>query len=310
MKPYRRILLAVLALVLLAGSLAACQTHAPDAGGADIQSDAAAQIAGSDTLSYFNGSTTLHFTCGEDGTWHWRDDPAFPLKQDDIRRILDTVHTMAAAQPLPEATDPAAYGLSRPEQSLSTTGKSGETLTFSLGSTFENGSVYMTRSDVPDAIYEAPAILKDLLGRSIFDMMVLPQIPHFTADQVRSVTLEGGAGTSVFTRQSDGTWYAGEALADSQTVLALLAEISAASIQSAVDYRPSAGVTGLCGLDSPAAVLTVTYVNTVAVENTFRLTIGGVRGDGYYALVNDDTTIYLIPAAQLTQLLTLAQQGL
>ncbi len=316
MKKYRRISLLALCLILLLTTLFGCggkasQDGTNDSGSPSDRENTAAPITTSDTLSYSNGSTTLHFTCDESGTWHWRDDPAFPLDQSYILNILDTVKTMAAAQPIPDATDPAAYGLDAKDKYLTTTGKNGEKVTFYFGSTAESGAYYMMRDDVEGKIYEAPAALTAQLNRAIFDMMVLPKFPALSVENVRSIAVQGAGGVSfMLEKQTDNTWHSGDAVVDEKSILSLLTEMSAMSVSSAIDYRPSAGVTGLCGLDTPAAVLSITYVNTVNVENTLTLQIGGVRGEGHYALINDDTTIYLIPSSQLTQLLTLAEQGI
>lgn len=314
MKKYRRIFLLALSLLLLLSTLFGCGKEKPqdaaDNDGTAPDEEVASQVTVSDTLSYSNGSTTLYFTCDESGTWHWRDDPAFPLNTNYILDILESVDVMAATQPIKDAKAPAEYGLDSREKYLTATTETGESLTFYFGSKTEGGAYYMMRSDVADKVYEAPAALTAQLDRGIFNMMTLPTFPELTAENVQSIAVQG-SGDIAFTleKQPDGTWRSGDVAADQQANL-LLTEFSAITVQSAIDYRPSAGVTGLCGLDAPAAALTVTYVNTVGVENTCTVQIGGVRGDGRYALVNEDTTIYLIPSAQLTQLLTLAEKGI
>ncbi len=322
MKKYRRFSLPALSLSLLAlslflllGILFSCGEKTPQAvkdssGISSAEGALTSQAPVSPALSYSNGSATLHFTCDESGSWHWRDDPAFPLDQSYLLGILDTVNTMMDVQPIPDATDAAAYGLDSKDKYLTTSGKNGEKLTFYFGSTTDSGAYYMMRSDVADQIYTAPAALTEQLNRAIFDMMVLPELPPFTAENVRTITLEGSGKVSLSFAQQEGTWHSGDATVDQQIPLQLLEEMSAMTVQSAIDYRPSPGVTGLCALDTPAAVLTITYANTVGVENTFTLQIGGVRGEGRYALINEDTTIYLIPSSQLTKLLTLAEQGI
>lgn len=312
MKRYRHILLLALSLVLLLGILSGCGKKAP----AETADDTAATDGNTTnqqatrTLSYSNGSATLYFICDETETWHWRDDPSFPLQTNYILDILSTVDTMAAAQPIQDAKAPAEYGLDSHDKYLTTTGEDGQSLTFYFGSTAESGAYYMMRSDVPNQIYEAPVVLTAQLNRGIFDMMTLPQIPPLNTENTSSITVQGPNEVSfTLTKQADGTWLNGTAATDDQANL-LLTELAAMTVQSAIDYRPSAGVTGLCGLDTPAAVLSVSYVNTVNVENTLTLQIGGVRGEGRYALFNDDTTIYLIPSAQLTQLLALAEKGI
>ena len=49
------------------------------------------------------------------------------------------------------------------------------------------------------------------------------------------------------------------------------------------------------------------YLNSVNVEASFTLTLGALRSaeEGYYATINDDSTIYLIPSSQVSPLLVL-----
>jgi hypothetical protein len=76
-----------------------------------------------------------------------------------------------------------------------------------------------------------------------------------------------------------------------------------------IDYRPSTGVAELCGLTEPAVTLTVTY-RAIAGETELTLRVGAQRDGGYYATVNDDDTIYLLPAAPAEALAALAANGL
>lgn len=76
-----------------------------------------------------------------------------------------------------------------------------------------------------------------------------------------------------------------------------------------IDYRPSTGVAELCGLTEPTVTLMVTY-RAIAGETELTLRVGAQRDGGYYATVNDDDTIYLLPAAPAEALAALAANGL
>ena len=62
-------------------------------------------------------------------------------------------------------------------------------------------------------------------------------------------------------------------------------------------------------LTEPAVTLTVTY-RAIAGETELTLRVGAQRDGGYYATVNDDDTIYLLPAAPAEALAALAANGL
>ena len=56
-------------------------------------------------------------------------------------------------------------------------------------------------------------------------------------------------------------------------------------------------------------VLSATY-RSAAGETELTLRVGAQRDGGYYATVNDDDTIYLLPAAPAEALAALAANGL
>lgn len=73
------------------------------------------------------------------------------------------------------------------------------------------------------------------------------------------------------------------------------------------DFLPSKQALAYTGFSAPTAKITVEYLNTVNVESTFTLTLGALRSaeEGYYATLNDDSTIYLVQSAQISPLLVL-----
>ena len=146
-------------------------------------------------------------------------------------------------------------------------------------------------------MYAVPDLLGQI-GRSIYDMMALPELPQLTAENVQSLTVAAGDVSFTLT-PAEGAW-----TADGRDVTDQLAHLAAC-----VDWRPSAGAAALCGLDQPGAVLTAEYTHN-GVQHSFTLTVGGQRGAGYCVTVSDDDTIYLMSAEALAPLLALAQTGL
>ena len=308
MKRFKR-LLALLLTVLLLGTLFGCgkkeETVPEDT--QELQEDLT-ELAASGTMCYSNGSVTLHFTCDENGKWFWRDDPEFPLDQSYILALRETVRGMAAAAPVTDAGDPASHGLDSQDKYLTTTNEKGESLTFYFGDKADDGTYYMSRSDAPEQVYMAPAALTDQLDISIFNMMMLPELPRIDPKRAHTVTVSGpGEMTFTLTRGADGKW--GGAPEAEAYAEALLQEVTAMTVDSVLDYQPSDGVAELCGLDVPAAVLTIGYVNTVEVESSFTMTVGADRDGRRCVLIGEDTTIYLMNSELLQQLLTLAEKG-
>ena len=142
----------------------------------------------------------------------------------------------------------------------------------------------------------------------IYDMARLPQLPQLTADNVSALTVTAADGKSLSLTASEGVW-----LRSGQDVTQWSGKLTEAlgqlTLLRCIDYRPSTGVAELCGLTEPAVVLSATY-RSAAGETELTLRVGAQRDGGYYAVVNDDDTIYLLPAAPAEALAALAANGL
>ena len=252
-----------------------------------------------------NGSTTLRFSREEDGHWLWADDKTFPLDESYALTLLETVQGIESLPPVTTAAQLADYGLESSVKYVTLTDSQDTSVTYRLGSE-SDGSVYVYREGAEATVYAVPDLLGQI-GRSIYDMMALPELPQLMAENVQSLTVAAGDVSFTLT-PAEGAW-----TADGWDVTDQLADLTAwlgdMHLAACVDWRPSAGAAALCGLDQPGAVLTAEYTHN-GVQHSFTLTVGGQRGAGYCVTVSDDDTIYLMSAEALAPLLTLAQSGL
>ena len=291
----------LLALMLLA--LAGCgQNEQPtQPGNPDVPQEEAVPVR----LVCSNGSTTLRFSREEDGHWLWADDKTFPLDESYALTLLETVQGIESLPPVTTAAQLADYGLESPTKYVTVTDSQDTSVTYRLGSE-SDGSVYVYREGAEATVYAVPDLLGQI-GRSIYDMMALPELPQLTAENVTSLTVAAGESTLPLT-PAEGAW-----TADGRDGTDQLADLTAwlgdMHLAACVDWRPSAGAAALCGLDQPGAVLTAEYTHN-GVQHSFTLTVGGQRGAGYCVTVSDDDTIYLMSAEALAPLLALAQTGL
>ncbi len=292
-----------------------------------IMSDGAAYKA----ISYHNGSTTLSFALNKDGEWYWTDDPDFPLNQDYLSQMMNTLSTLKPQQTITDGGTPEDYGLSEPTRTLSATAANGQLTTLALGNATSDGNSYymlMNESETPIFIISDELVKEMSVG--IYDMLLLPELPALTEDKLGSVTLAGAVTTelSAFRAQAqpdeggDGsspesggsvTWLCGgvDVTADEQ-VQRVLEQLSTLRLDACVDYRPSDGAAALCGFDEPAATVTVNYTGGGNTAQALTLLIGNpvLGGDGRYVRVNDDSTIYRIGEDTLDALLAVAGNGL
>ena len=69
-------------------------------------------------LTYSNGTATLSFALNEDGAWYWADDPEFPLNENDIIKIINTITGLKPQQTITGADALEDYGLDAPSMTL------------------------------------------------------------------------------------------------------------------------------------------------------------------------------------------------
>lgn len=261
----------------------------------------------SDTLECCDGERTLRFIRNEDGSWSWRDDADFPLDNTYVSDLLTTVSAMLEMTPVATDETPEDLGLDSEDKYVTASDQTGETVTWYLGDKNDEGRYYVRIGGDEDyTVYLAPAELTEQISRSIYDMMLLPQLPAITPDRIRSITVDTPDGTLRLRQDSEGRWFAGDA---NVTLKAeqFIATLAQPTLTACLDYKPSEGALPLCGLDPYAVRVTVGYLNTVDTEQDFILTVGSARGEYYCVTVGEDTTIYLMDADTVKPLLAFAQ---
>lgn len=342
-KQKRTLLILLLAVVLLAAVLLGVRAAKNRAQKKEEDAAAAAAKSGviTDTtsaykdLTYSNGTTTLSFKVNDEGQWYWADSPDFPLNQDYLIKMVNTLSALKPQQTITDGDTLDAYGLSEPAQTLTALSENGQTTTLALGNATTDGdSYYMLMNGAETLVYVIPDELSKEMAVGIYDMYRLPDFPTLTEDRLNSITLAGPVttvlsaahqeapadadGSSSGSASSDGattttTWRAGGAdVTDNKQVQGIVEQILELSLDACVDYRPTDDAAALCGFDKPDAVITVKYTGDGNTDGTLTLTIGSqvLDGDGRYVRVNDDTTVYRMTADKLDMLMKVSVNGL
>lgn len=292
---------ALLALVMMAALLSGCGGKEQE--GTDEVTVQPQVQEDPDMLVCCNGSTTLRFR--KDGDkWVWIEDTDFPLDQSYVQELLDTLLGLRELTPVTPAKPLSEYGLEAAKAYIMLRSPSGEESYLYLGDTTDEGC-YLFDGTEENGVYLAPSSLMEQISRSIYDMALLPTLPRLTMDSITALDTVYGEKEQHFTVK-DGAWYS--ALTDvTEKMTAVTEALSQLELASCADYRPSSGAARICGLTTDAAVLTVSY----SEGKTLTLTIGWYRsGNGYFATVNEDTTIYYLSAELAKPLKTLAKEGL
>lgn len=255
-------------------------------------------------LQYCDGSITLRFTHdAESGAWRWVDEPTFPLDGIKVDEVITALKELGQLETLSTSADAEVYGLDDPQKYLTLKTETVDGILY-IGDQAEDGSWYASLEGYED-MFIVPDEFVQLLSRSIYDMAVLPTLPAFTAENLLSVEVVSGD-KRVYMNQTEGQWNSvSEQLAGrAEEVVNTLAALQ---VSKCFDFLPSQQALHLTGFSTPTATITVEYLNSVNVESSFSMTLGALRSaeEGYYATLNDDSTIYLIPSTQVSPLLVL-----
>ncbi len=270
-------------------------------------------------LSYSNGTTTLSFALDEESdTWHWSDDPDFPLNDSTVRAITELLQSLTPQQTLTDGQPAETYGLDDPFATLTATGEDGSTLTLALGNATSDGkSYYLLKNGDESTVYIIADTLYQKLCVPIYDMMKLPETPALTETMLRSVKIQGAAETTLTAiHPKDGgmIWRSGGVdVTENEQTTAVIQALGTLSLTRCVDFKPSAAAAELCGFgDAPTAVFTVIYGEDDASDKDYTLTVGAqaLGGAGYYVRQGSDSTIYEMPIETLAPLLAVASGGL
>ena len=278
------------------------------------------------SLQYDNGSTTLSFTRDENGTWTWDGSRDFPLDDAVITSILELLTNWKPQQILTGAEAVEKSGLSEPVASLTAVTASGAVTTVLFGNTTTDGDSYYARLNGDETtVYIVADTLYRLMTVPVYDMYDLPELPELREDRIQSITVQGPSpdgdlpGTlTVLTAQraeadTATTWRSsGANVTDVPLVQSLLEDVTALTITKCVDFDPSAEAASICGLDTPAATLNVTYATEGGAQQALHITVGSrlPDGSGRYIRLGDDTTLFFLPTELLDPLMRIAAEGL
>ena len=121
-------------------------------------------------LRWYNGSATPSFALDEEGKWIWADGPDFPLKDDTVNSILESLSSLKFQQVLPAGEDKSEHGLDTPAATLTASaGEKEQTLAFGKATT-DGDSYYMCMNGDESTVYIVADTLVKLMQTPIYDI--------------------------------------------------------------------------------------------------------------------------------------------
>ena len=319
------VVLAVLAIVLLlvlSSNYRKSREEAPASSGFI----AAGEEASGDytSLTYFNGSTTLAFHRHESGKWLWTHDEAFPLEEEHVLSMLETLSALSPQQTLETVESLESCGLTEPSATFTAKRADGSAISLTFGNATTDGtSFYALMNGAESPVYIFSGELMEQMKTPIYDLYDLPQLPSLTEDRIQKITVQGPppAEGEEQLRQSitaahEGdtvTWdMDGRDVTDSARLQGLLEDLAALTVEQCVDYRPSKEALNICGFNAPAANLWANYTTDTELTENIQITVGGLTmdGEGRYVRLNGETTIFRVAKDLLDPLMVIALSGM
>lgn len=192
-------------------------------------------------------------------------------------------------------------------------------------------------------LYTIASTLPTALDIQVDELIALAEFPSISEDNIQSVTWTSGESTVTLVKEetesepaedsssdpsadtsSDSStdssqeetttvWKVdGQTVSeDNTTFISLMAQLSELAFSDCYDYHKQAQTRTDCGLDTPVGVLTVVYTDGDE-EKTMTLTLGALAegGESYYAMLDDDPIIYLIPSNEIGSLFSMTVDNL
>lgn len=287
------------------------------------------QLSAPTALTVTNQYGGFSFTKGEEG-WTRDDDSDFPADQDALDTLASQAGTLAAVRTITDPEDLSSYGLDAPSMEVSLTDEDGTQVQLLIGIPMASGDYY-AKVEGSDTVYTIASTLPEALDIQVDELIALAQFPTLGEDNIQSVTWTSGESTVTLVKEETQSQPAEDISADSSeeettttwtvegqtisqnntTFISLMAQLSELAFSDCYDYHKEAQTRTDCGLDTPVGVLTVVYTDGDE-EKTMTLTLGTLAegGDSYYALLDEDLIIYLIPSNEIGSLFSMTVDNL
>ena len=286
MKRSKRLIIALVALVVIAGATVAVSQYEQEKEAISASGEVVLEISTADVRSlswqYEDNDLSFHYDSG----WVYDGDEAFPVDAEKIEEMLSPFSALAAAFIIEDVSDYAQYGLDDPLCTIEIATEDTEytilvgdysTLDYQRYISTGDGNVYLVNDDPMD-IYDA----------TLDDMMLNDSIPEFV--DVERVEFSDAEDYEI-TRDEDGSSYRdgdvyytvqdGETVPlDPDLVDSYVQYIGALSLTDYATYNAGEEDIAEYGLDDPELTVTIDYPDSETGEvETFTISFSRSAGD-------------------------------
>ena len=235
-------------------------------------------------ISYEKDGKSLPFI-KEDGTWYDAEDKKFPVNQDSLTTMTNTLGAVSATRKLEKPEALSEYGLDSPVLTVRYTASDGKEAEFIVGDTNDAaGGAYLKISG-DDAVYLVSSDFADSFNSDIYQLADMESFPTITSDSITDISVNSNGHTLEIKNDSEG----GQTVLEngkeqencaSSSASQFISAVTGITFKSHVEYNCKD--LSKYGLDQPTADVTVDYTTTETVSS-------GDSDDSESANSTDDT---------------------
>lgn len=271
------------------------------------------------TLSWTNEDALLTFRKSED-IWSYPEDEAFPLDDSILNLMTAALSKISATKTIENPEELSQYGLLEPQCTITVVQGDTETEILLGDETGLGGSRYLSLGD--GSVYLVDSTILDDFSYGLLDLVDMEAIPDMSAPV--SVTVENRDTALIFDYLADSgraysdsyVWFLNQGddyvTLDTELTENYLSAVTELSWLRCVSYQADKAQLTDYGLNNPAVVVTVQYIETtqqatnetdedgetvyetVEEEKTFVLELGDDTDEGCYARIQGSDMVYLV----------------
>ncbi len=269
-----------------------------------------------DAVSWQVDDVALTLTKDESDKWTWSEDAAFPLSTTLVENLTDTLSNLSTQTSFSPEDSLSAYGLDTPSYSVTvSSGSESKTLLFGGSFNDDGDSYYYAKLTEDDTIYVLDSTVPSALVSSIYDLADCTPIAETEETDITSVTIQGATDTTLHQQaiedengNSTASWTLNDTDITEETMTSgLVSELLNPTFTSMAAWKPDTTALSDYGLTDPTAQVTVSCSDS----DGYTLAIGAETSDGnsYYVTTDGGTSVYLISASKINDLLDVAANG-